>query len=187
MDSSALQPSSIEAFRASARSYATTLVACLIVSLRSQRPVLFIVLAYWAAGMLVGHMAGLPAATTITTYLPTYIVMMPFMVLCLLAVRALIIMVVDHPKRPLTQLLHEIRTSLATPQRLAHALPMLAAMLVFGGTFTVVKASIPYLAPFSWDQSFEELDRWLHGGVAPWELLQPLLGHPNVTYAINWA
>jgi hypothetical protein len=64
---------------------------------------------------------------------------------------------------------------------------MLVAMLVFGGTFTVVKASIPSLVSFSWDQSFEQMDRWLHGGVAPWELLQPLLGQPVITHAINWA
>lgn len=159
----------------------------MIASLRSQSPVLIVVLAYWAGGMVVGHIAGLPAVATITTYLPTYMVMMPFMILCLLAVRAIIMMVAERPNRPLTQLLHEIRTSLATPERLVHAVPMLVAMLVFGGTFTVVKASIPSLVPFSWDQPFEEMDRWLHGGVAPWELLQPLLGHPVITHAINWA
>jgi hypothetical protein len=95
--------------------------------------------------------------------------------------------VAERPSRPLTRLWHDIRTSLGTPERLAHAVPMLVAMLVFGGTFTVVKASIPSLVPFSWDQPFEQLDRWLHGGVAPWELLQPLLGYPVVTHAINWA
>jgi len=188
MESPAAQPRLLlDAFLASARSYAARLLSTLIVSLRSQSPVLFIVLAYWAAGMMVGHIAGLPTAATITTYLPTYMVMMPFMVVCLLAARAIIIMATERPARPLTQLLHEIRTSLATPERLGHALPMLVAMLVFGGTFTVVKASIPSLVPFSWDQSFEQMDRWLHAGVAPWELLQPLVGHPIITHAVNWA
>lgn len=156
-------------------------------SLRHQAAVLILVLAYWVGGMIVAHIAGLPPASTITTYLPTYMVMMPFMVLCLLAARGSIIMVAERPNRPLTQLWHEIRMSLATPERLAHALPMLVAMLAFGGTFTVFKAAIPFLTPFSWDQPFEELDRWLHGGVAPWELLQPLLGHPVITHVINWA
>lgn len=177
----------LEVIRATARSHAARFFSSLITSLRRQSAVLILVLAYWLGGLVVGRMAGLPAASTITTYLPTYMVIMPFMILCLLAGRGIIIMAAERPKRPLTQLWDEIRTSLATPERIAHALPMLIAMLVFGGTFTVVKAAIPFLVPFSWDQPFEELDRWLHGGVAPWELLQPLLGRPLITHAINWA
>jgi hypothetical protein len=188
METPAATPRSpFEGIRATARSHATNFLSSLINSIRGQSAVLIVVLAYWMGGIVVSHLAGLPAASTITTYLPTYMVMMPFMILCLLAARALIIMTAERPQRPLSQLWQEIRTSLATPERLAHAVPMLVAMLVFGGTFTAVKASIPFLVPFSWDPAFEQLDRWLHGGMAPWELLQPLLGHPLVTYAINWA
>jgi membrane-associated phospholipid phosphatase len=59
-------------------------------------------------------------------------------------------------------------------------------MLLFGGTFTVIKTSIPHFAPFSWDITFEQWDRWLHGGVAPWQTLQPLLGTPSITHALDW-
>jgi preprotein translocase subunit SecY len=49
MESPAAQPRLLlDAFLASARSYAARLLSTLIVSLRSQSPVLFIVLAYWA-------------------------------------------------------------------------------------------------------------------------------------------
>lgn len=188
METSAAKPRlNFEAARAMARSHAQRFFTALLPSIRGQAAVLIVVLAYWLGGLVIAQVAGLPAASTIVTYLPTYMVMMPFMILCLLAARAIIIMAVDRPTRPLTQLGHEMRTSLLTPERLAHAVPMLAAMLVFGGTFTVVKAAIPVLAPFSWDQAFEQMDRWLHGGVAPWELLQPLLGWPVITHAINWA
>lgn len=179
--------SSAIAVRIVASSYGKRFLASLPASVRKQGIVLALVTVYWAAGMIVGAIAGMPPDATIYTYLPTYMVMMPFMVVCLLAARAAIIMVAERPHRPLSQLWHEIRTSLATPERIAHAAPMLLAMLVFGGTFTVVKASIPSFMPFSWDQAFEEMDRWLHGGVAPWELLQPLLAMPIITHGINWA
>jgi hypothetical protein len=132
-------------------------------------------------------MAGMPPAATISTYFPTYIVVMPFMIITLIVGRGLVIMLAERPKRPLTQLATEFRTSLATPQRVAHALPIVVGMLAFGGTFTVVKASIPSLAPFAWDVRFHELDVLLHGGTAPWVLLQPLLGEPLVTYAVSKA
>ena len=167
--------------------YARRFFSALLASARKQSSVLVLVIAYWMCGIMVAVAAGVPPSMTIGIYLPTYIAMMPFMIFCLLAARGIIIMALERPTRPLSQLLHEMHTSLATPERLAHALPMLVAMIFFGGTFTVVKASIPSLAPFSWDQSFEEMDRWLHGGVAPWELLQPVLGHPVVTHAISWA
>ncbi|HWA51320.1 MAG TPA: phosphatase PAP2 family protein [Dongiaceae bacterium] len=177
----------IEAIRTAAQIYIRNFCAELPASVRRQSLVLGIIAVYWLSGMIVGHIAGMPPAATISTYLPTYMMMMPFMVLCLLGARAIIIMVAERPDRPLTQIWGELRISLATPERLAHAAPMLVAMLAFGGTFTVIKASIPSLAPFTWDQPFEALDRWLHGGVAPWELLQPLLGRPLITHAINWA
>lgn len=164
------------------RQFAATLPA----SFRSQSAVLLITLIYWISGIVVSNIANLPPAATVTTYGGTLIVMVPFMAVCLLALRGVIILVAERPERPLTQLARELRDSLATPQRLAHATPVLLAMLVFGGTFTTIKASIPAMLPFSWDQGFDELDRWLHGGAAPWELLQPVLGTPAVTYAVNW-
>jgi hypothetical protein len=177
----------IDTVRTAALTYAKNFSAALPAAVRHQSAVLGIIVIYWLCGMIVGQLAGLSPTATISTYLPTYMVMVPFMVLCLLGARAIIIMVAERPERPLSQLWREIRTSLATPERIAHALPMLVAMLVFGGTFTVIKASIPSLMPFAWDPSFEELDRWMHGGIAPWELLQPLLGKPIITHAINWA
>jgi hypothetical protein len=169
------------------RRFLGALIADLPQSVRRQMSVLALILVYWISGLVVGDIAGLPSAATITTYLPTYMAAMPMMIVALLIGRGLVIMIADRPARPLTQLAHEIRTSLATPQRIAHAVPILAGMLVFGGTFTVMKASIPSLAPFAWDVPFEQLDRWLHGGIAPWEFLQPIFGVPLVTHAINWA
>jgi len=179
--------SASQAARAILLSYPKEFLTALPASIRRHSIVLALVLIYWICGMIIALAAGLPPTATIVTYLPTYAAIVPFMILCLLAARAVIIMVVERPHRPLSQLWHEIRTSLATPQRLAHAAPMLVAMLVFGGTFTVIKASIPSLMPFTWDQAFDEMDRWLHGGAAPWELLQPSLGKPIITYAISWA
>src|SRR5688572_7831989 len=115
METSAAKPRlNFEAVRAAARSHAQRFFASLLTSVRSQAAVLIVVLGYWLGGLVMARLAGLPAASTITTYVPTYMVMMPFMILCLLAARAAIIMAAERPSQPLTQLLHEIRTSLAT-------------------------------------------------------------------------
>jgi hypothetical protein len=156
-------------------------------SVRRQKLMLGVIGAYWIGGIIVGRIAGVPPAATISTYFPTYMVILPFMIVALVIVRGFNIMVFERPRRPLTQLVHEFRTSLATPRRVARALPLLIGMLVCGGTFTVVKASIPSIAPFAWDATFEHVDRLVHGGIAPWELLQPIFGYPLITAAINVA
>ena len=173
--------------RAALVQYPVEFALALPASFRAHSALLLVTLVYWISGIIIGSMAGFPLASTITTYAGVLIVIVPAALLCLIGLRGIDIMARERPERPLTQLVLEIRDSLATPQRLAHASPMLLAMLIFGGTFTTIKASIPSLLPFTWDPHFEQLDRWLHGGAAPWEILQPALGAPIATYAINLA
>ena len=59
-------------------------------------------------------------------------------------------------------------------------------MPFFLSAFTAFKVMIPALSPFNWDLTFALWDQALHGGLHPWEWLQPLLGRPAVTLAINY-
>ena len=73
-----------------------------------------------------------------------------------------------------------------TVDRLTNALaPMLLAPLFFS-TFGSFKRLIPYVNPYSWDETFMHWDKALHGGTTPWELLQPLIGTPLATTSINF-
>lgn len=51
--------------------------------------------------------------------------------------------------------------------------------------FGTWKAHLGRTRPYLWDERLMRLDRALHGGHHPWELLQPLLGRPIVTAAID--
>jgi len=59
--------------------------------------------------------------------------------------------------------------------------------LVAVQSFLQWKSRIPEFNPYSWDERFAEWDRILHLGVAPWEILQPVLGFPVVTLALDKA
>ncbi|MEP7174096.1 MAG: phosphatase PAP2 family protein [Aestuariivirga sp.] len=89
------------------------------------------------------------------------------------------------PERPIPALLKDLWQYLSSGARMANGIPMVILMIVFMYVFVGVKASIPNLNPYSWDHYFSELDRTLHFGVLPWEWLQPLLGHPVITFVIN--
>ena len=58
-------------------------------------------------------------------------------------------------------------------------------MIAFNKAMIELKPAIPKIMPFSWDETFMQLDRALHFGFDPWVLLQPLLGYDWVTFAIN--
>jgi len=74
---------------------------------------------------------------------------------------------------------------LSAERALAAAIPILL-LPFFSSVFTSFKVAIPQLAPFSWDPLLAQLDLALHGGVQPWEWLQPIMGHPALTSAISY-
>jgi hypothetical protein len=64
-----------------------------------------------------------------------------------------------------------------------HSLVTLTPMMI---AFSAVKDNISVIHPFAWDKTFEHWDILLGGGRAPWAILQPLLGHPAITIALNF-
>lgn len=71
-------------------------------------------------------------------------------------------------------------------ERVAMAMVPLLLVPLFSSAFTSVKNAIPLIQPFAYDQAFMELDRALHFGRHPWELLQPVLGHALATSIVSY-
>jgi len=116
---------------------------------------------------------------------PFVIYLLPILLLAIVTMRFGRLALYVRPKHPIPALYNDLKEYLSSSARLANGLPILVAMLVFVHYFTLVKASLPAIAPFSWDTTFMEWDKWLHFGIHPWQILQPILGYPIVTFAIN--
>lgn len=69
--------------------------------------------------------------------------------------------------------------------------PVTGLVMVFGlyilmiDMFIGFKEALPAIHPFTWDADFMRFDRVLHLGKDPWQLLQPVLGHPRVTDLVD--
>jgi hypothetical protein len=51
--------------------------------------------------------------------------------------------------------------------------------------FSAAKQTIPVIHPFAWDAAIEQVGRRMHGGRHMWQWLQPIVGHPTVTIALD--
>jgi hypothetical protein len=71
------------------------------------------------------------------------------------------------------------------PRALAAVFGMVLLRLMMP-TFVGFKRAVAFFHPFGGlDRVFLEMDRLLHFGVDPWRLLQPLVGHPGITAALD--
>lgn len=72
-----------------------------------------------------------------------------------------------------------------SPQRVFTALPVILLFPFFGSAFTYFRILLPAINPWNMDASLAEVDRVLHGGFSPWEVLHPVLANPYITASIN--
>jgi len=92
-----------------------------------------------------------------------------------------------RPVSPLRFVWRDLAHEFITPWRIFNALPALILLPLVLSMVSSLKRIIPLIVPFSWDPALANFDRLLHGGYQPWELLQPFLGYPLVTYIFSVA
>ncbi len=147
----------------------------------------FAIIAVYYAGflMLIRVKPDLQPTNFFTLVLGFSIFSFPLMVFAVFFLRLYHVAKYINPKRPLPVLVRDVRGYFTNAQRMAHGLPMVLIMVLFMYVFVELKASIPALNYYSWDTTFEQADRAMHFGYAPWQLLQPIFGYAPFTFLIN--
>jgi hypothetical protein len=162
-----------------------SLYAAVAESFWRHRILVALVLSYAAACYAVGMSVGASAVVDIGLYNGVFGLLLGVSMMAL-AVGSIIRVMARRPEGSLYEAIwRDLAASWLSRERLATLLvPLLLAPLFFS-TFSSFKSLIPVVAPFSWDESFMLLDRWLHFGTHPWVLLQPIFGTPMMTSALN--
>ena len=94
---------------------------------------------------------------------------------------------IDKPNRPFEHLWRsKFCLDWKMPERLTIGLPVALVMPIFFSLFTSVKASINTIVPFYADPFFASADRIVSGNSDAWLILQPFIGFPVVTFALNF-
>jgi hypothetical protein len=142
-------------------------------------------LAYAVTIHLFATSIGADDGIALGNYLPSFFL---GFVLCSsagLAALMLWTLVRDRPERLLPQVRRQLLAMGCSGPALLRSVPVLILLPLFLSVFSSYKALIPTVRPFDWDRSFAALDRALHGGVDSWMWLQPILGSPWITFAVD--
>jgi hypothetical protein len=71
--------------------------------------------------------------------------------------------------------------------RLLAGMVLLMALMIFQGSFTSIKNMLPIMAGgFPYDTLHADIDRIIHFGHDPWQLLYPWAAHPIVLAVVEW-
>lgn len=144
------------------------------------------ILAYLLLGFAATHAYDLPDKMSVSLYSPILLKITAVLIGAFALVYPVYVMVFVRPARLIYYLITDLRDHYLTPERVLGGAIIAAVLPMFVSVFTIVKTMIPITHPYAWDATFALWDRWLHGGYDAWELLQPLLGTPYVTSAVNF-
>ena len=77
----------------------------------------------------------------------------------------------EKPKSPIKSLVKFIANILSEPERLFNLIVVMLIFSIFAASFTISKALIPYVNPFSWDLYLYKLDLLIFSDMLPHEYL----------------
>ena len=154
-------------------------------SMRAHAAVIALVLAYAAGGLVISTLLGHADKTWPALYVGFYLSKSALLLLFYVFFRLLHAMVIVRPARLFEHVWRDFAQNPEVHRQLATGLPLVIVVPVFFSVFASLKGLIPEINPFAWDVVFADWDRFVHGGVDPWRILQPVFGYPFVTWLLD--
>ncbi len=147
---------------------------------RRDWPVIAIILLYVLAVLFTARFMGSPSISAMAVMTNFVLVALGLIISAGLYVTG--ILATERPVSPFVFLRAEPRI-LNKVRNFPAALPILIALAIFMPAFSTAKDAVGTIMPYAWDDVFERWDIAIHGTDA-WALMQPIIGHPPVTFLI---
>ena len=148
---------------------------------------LLIATLYLLCAQVLAAIRGEAVSVSVIGYIHQLGLILPIILIIWAIAQFCMMLAIERPASPLSSFSGKLGALLFDGRRWANAIPFLTVIMLMSTAYSYFKSAIPYLQPFAWDPYFDRLDMWLHGGVRPWEWLQPVLGWPLVSSAVNFA
>jgi len=138
------------------------------------------------SGYLASEMTGhvLPVSPKAFAFKYIYIAAV-IVLIALAAFKFLSMALFERPKHPAGELARWFWNLVADSRRLANGFHGMVFIFLLMAGFTMWKNQIARILAFGWDPALAHLDRFVHFGHAPHELLIMVIGFPIATFLIN--
>jgi len=163
----------------------TGIGSMLVASTRAHSWIIALIVAYAGYGLIVSTLLARTDTAWPVLYFEFFISKTVLLLSLYVVGRLLHAMIIVRPVRLLDHVRRDFTVNPEVQQQLWTGLPLVIFVPVFLSVFTTQKSLIPELNAFAWDTTFAEWDRFLHGGIEPWRIVQPIIVHPIVTLAID--
>lgn len=154
--------------------------------LRAHLWCIFAVAVYFLAALCISQYFSIPDGVSPFLYVSVVPMVTGIYIFSFLLLYVVYVMIAVRPARLFGYLAADVGAKWLTAERLFGGFLITFLMQTFFSVFTSMKSLIPAINPFAWDATLAAWDRSLHGGIDPWLLMQPVLGFPVITSAINF-
>lgn len=139
----------------------------------------------WIAGLLLAWRYDIPPDFLhIVAALRVLVMLLLGFMLLAVAATAVRCVLVTRPESPAREILAMLRRRFLDPRVTINLVNVVVAMALFHHGYMQLKRAIPFLHPFAWDRAFAELDRLVHFGHQPFELLAWIFPTPFATFLV---
>jgi hypothetical protein len=154
-------------------------------SARVHAPIAWFIFAYAVCGLVLSTFFGQAGESWPLLYVGFFLSKSLLLLLFYVFARLLHAMIVVRPQRLFEHLWRDFTANPEVHRQLAAGIPLVILLPLFLSVFASLKVLIPEINPFGWDAAFADWDRLLHFGFDPWRILQPVIGHPFVTFLFD--
>jgi hypothetical protein len=176
----------LPALLASDRSpFPASLAAAFRQTLRLHRPLIVISIVYVACAWTAALLWSKDAANEVLTSFPATLIGTTIVICSVAGLSALVFLVRRRPAHPFSAIWQAIAAPGAAALMVSRAVVIVPLMILVVLSFAEIKSRIPDFLPFTFDPAFVAIDRWLHFGVEPWIIIQPVVGYPAITDFID--
>jgi hypothetical protein len=155
----------------------------IIRAMGKNRILIALTLSYIIAGKIISLLYAVPFDTlTPLNLLQMLGAILPVFLVSMIVWRFAHMLFLIGPEKPIKWLLKDLLNILLWDKdRISGGAIAIICIILITGTFTFIKATIPIINPFAWDETFASIDRLIHGGVDPYTLLTPIFANPIMT------
>jgi hypothetical protein len=146
--------------------------------------ILFTVI-YISFSALSGFLLNQPELVSFSLYSKTFFELISVAVLFMFAIYLANITFFSNTKSLATRIASDFRIYILNTNIVVSITLVVLAFPLIASSLTILKTLLPFVVPYYLDTTLVEIDKVLHFGAAPWEILQPVLGHTYITYSVN--